>query len=275
MSRLKALARDWLPPALVRALAPATPLTFTGDFASWPQAVAQSVGYDHALILERVLAATLKVKSGEAAYERDSVLFQRIDYVWPVTTALLWAAARNAGELRVLDFGGSLGSTYFQNRALIDPLPLVRWGVVEQPAFVAAGRKHVADDRLSFHDAIDACVAHARPGVVLLSSVLQYLEDPYAVLRSLAAVGACVIVIDRTPISDDGQQRIVIQHVPPSIYPASYPMRILSMSAVLAALGPGWRLTASVTAPEGQAHVPGLRFSFMGMILESTRDAIR
>ena len=39
-----------------------------------------SSGYDSQLILDKVLTSTLKVKNGEAAYERDSVLFDEIQY---------------------------------------------------------------------------------------------------------------------------------------------------------------------------------------------------
>jgi putative methyltransferase (TIGR04325 family) len=272
MSLAKTLAKDWLPPAVLRALVSRPGIRFTGDFSSWPEAAACATGYDSELILERVLAATLKVKNGDAAYERDSVLFERTEYVWPVTTALMWAAARNHGELHVLDFGGSLGSSYFQNRALLAPLHAVSWGIIEQPAFVRAGRKHVEDDRLRFWESIDDCLAQRKPNVILLSSVLQYLENAYETLRQLAAARASVIVLDRTPFADDGVERIAIQEVPPSIYPASYPMRVLSTAAVLDALGPAYRSVATFTSPEGSVRTSALQFSFMGMILELTGD---
>jgi putative methyltransferase (TIGR04325 family) len=38
-----------------------------------------------------------------------------------------------------LDFGGSLGSSYFQNKKFLDALRLVEWNVVEQENFVATG----------------------------------------------------------------------------------------------------------------------------------------
>lgn len=273
MSRIRSLAKDWVPPVLLRALSFGPRVTFAGDFGSWSEAAARSTGYDSQLILERVLAATLKVKNGEAAFERDSVVFNKIEYVWPVTAALMWAAARHDGELNVLDFGGSLGTTYFQNRALLEPLRAVRWGIVEQPAFVEAGRKYVQDERLRFYSSIPACLADGKPNIVLLSSAIQYLDEPYPVLRSLAAAGASVIVLDRTPISEDDRERIVIQQVHPLIYPASYPMRILSMASVLAALGPAYRMVASFTAPEGKVQADSCQFSFMGMILHSASDA--
>jgi hypothetical protein len=43
----------------------------------------------------------------------------------------MWSAVMHGGELRVLDFGGSLGITYFHNQDLIQNLT-VSWSVVEQ-----------------------------------------------------------------------------------------------------------------------------------------------
>ena len=60
------------------------------------------------LILGKVLEATLKVKNGEAVYERDLVLFDHIEFYWPVLSGLMWVAARNNGRLNVLDYGGTL-----------------------------------------------------------------------------------------------------------------------------------------------------------------------
>lgn len=52
----------------------------SGYYNSWIEAVAASTGYDTDLILEKTKAALLKVKNGEAIYERDSVLFNEIQY---------------------------------------------------------------------------------------------------------------------------------------------------------------------------------------------------
>src|SRR5262249_2040710 len=154
--------------------------------------------YDASLILDKVIDATLKVKRGEAAYERDSVLFEDIDYNWPVAAGLLWAAARCNGRLAVLDFGGALGSTAYQNSRFLQGLPYVCWNVVEQPHYVAAGRAHVQDETLRFHETIEACASEASPNAVLLSSVLQYLEDPRAVLARVNRIDPEVIIVDRT-----------------------------------------------------------------------------
>src|SRR3546814_6742160 len=71
-----------------------------------------SSGYSESAILDRVRTATRAVVAGEAAYERDSVLFDKADYPFALITALLRAAASADMRLDVIDFGGSLGSTY-------------------------------------------------------------------------------------------------------------------------------------------------------------------
>src|SRR5712691_3342391 len=89
----------------------------SGDYAAWEDAVHASTGYDSEVILEKTRTALLQVKNGQAVYERDSVVFDEVQYAWPLLAGLLWIATRSGGKLDVLDFGGSLGSTYFQNRA--------------------------------------------------------------------------------------------------------------------------------------------------------------
>ena len=69
-------------------------IRFRGDYPTWEAALRECGGYDDGDILERVTRASLAVKEGRSAYERDSVLFDRIEYSWPVLAGLLWAALR-------------------------------------------------------------------------------------------------------------------------------------------------------------------------------------
>jgi putative methyltransferase (TIGR04325 family) len=200
----------------------------SGDYPSWNEAVAASTGYDTELILEKTKAALLKVKNGEAIYERDSVLFDQIQYTWPVLAGLMWVAAQSRGQLNVLDFGGSLGSTYYQNRAFLRNLPEVQWNIIEQPAHVNVGKECFEDDVLKFFPDIEQCLSETKPNVILLSSVLQYLESPYEILNKLLDLSCDYVLIDRTPFWDGSTDRLCVQQVPPSIHPASYPVWIFS-----------------------------------------------
>ena len=219
---------DLTPPLVSRALARRSKhaTRFLDDFDSWAAATRAATGYDHETILAQVEQATDAVVAGEAAFERDGVTFDAIEYRWPVAAALMWQAARSGGTLSVLDFGGSLGSTYRQYGRLFADLA-VTWGVVEQAEFAVAGRRF-EDGRLSFHDSIHACAEVIGPNVALFSSVLQYLTDPYSVIDDVVASGVQTIVIDRTPMTELAHDVPAVQVVPASIYTASYPSWLFS-----------------------------------------------
>ena len=200
---------------------------FFGDYKSWSDAVTDSAGYDSPAILEKVRSATLKVKSDQAVYERDSVIFDHKEYSWPVLSALLWIASKNDGRLNVLDFGGSLGSSYFQNIGFLEHLKELRWNVVEQKNFVEAGRKDFEDEHLRFYSSVKDCLAVSKPQVLLASSVIQYLEKPYEALRNWIDVEFEYIIFDRTTFTQN-RDRLTVQKVRPGIYDASYPAWFLN-----------------------------------------------
>ncbi|MGA9347285.1 MAG: methyltransferase, TIGR04325 family [Anaerolineae bacterium] len=237
----------------------------SGDYRSWDEAARASTGYDSERILEKTMIALLKVKSGEAAYERDSVLFDEIQYAWPLLAGLMWVAARCGGTLNVLDFGGSLGSTYFQNRAFLSALPGVRWNIVEQSRHVEIGKAWFEDDRLRFYADITDCLADTQPNVVILSSVLQYLERPYIVFDQILGLPCDHIIIDRTPFWSGPTDRLCVQAVPPNIYPASYPSWIFSRQRFHDHLHEDWQNMVTFDNPDRLAGP--VEFIYQGMII--------
>ena len=197
---------------------------FRGNYSSWSEARRDSIGYDAPDILAKVLAATREVMAGRAAYERDSVTFARIEYSFPLLVCLLYAATQTGNRLSVLDVGGSLGSSFRQNRAFLGHLEYLRWSVVEQAHFVRVAKAEIADMVLRFYESIDECLAVETPNFVLLSSVIPYLEAPYQLLTTLFTQRFEFVVIDRTPFfSEDLPDRITVEEVAPSIYAGSYP----------------------------------------------------
>ena len=245
MARVQTIMRNWLPPVIASALKRwrKRNIHFEGTYKSWEEAASLTDGYAHGEIVEKVLDSILKVKAGEAAFERDSVLFEEIVYSWPVTAGLMLGAARSNGKLGVLDYGGALGSHYFQNRKILAALGGLSWNVVEQPHYVLAGKRHLEDDILHFYQELDDCVQKTRPNVVLASSVLQYVPNPLETVAALAAIGADVVILDRTPYLKDKSAAIIkIQKVPESIYHASYPCWFLQESQIVRTIeGAGYR----------------------------------
>jgi putative methyltransferase (TIGR04325 family) len=251
------LADRLLPPGVSRRLSQVAPVYgFSGDYGSWEEARRASSGYDAAGVLEKVRAAALKVKNGQAWAERDSVLLSEGDYPFPLLAALLRAAVQRSQTLRVLDFGGSLGSSYFQCRHFLPREVRVEWSVVEQAHYVECGRRELANDELAFFDDVDSCLAARRPDVLLLSGLLPYIERPYDLLETLVRKGFDVIVVDKTPLSTSptaaGRDRLTVQKADPDIYAASYPAWLLDKGRFLAFMRERYDCLSEFTAFEGR-----------------------
>lgn len=201
-------------------------LYYFGEFPSWDDAEQESAKYGKSYqsdnILGRVAEATQAVRRGEALYEQDSVLFYEQNNNYELIAALLYVYA-NRNSLRVIDFGGALGSTYFRYRGLLSACNPI-WEVVEQAHYVDYGQINVPEIRFNY--TIDECDGNA--DVILFSSVLMYLKDPYATLAECLSKGVEYVIIDETAFSWDDREKIVLQNVPDSIYKAVYPLHLFS-----------------------------------------------
>lgn len=234
---LKQICKDLAPPLLWRLARRMlvshddVPVSFSGNYPDWQSAQAASIGYDSDAIFCRVLEAARKVKDGEALWERDSVPFYHEEYNIPLLSALMSVAAWNKGRLRVLDFGGAFGSTYWQHRQLLQKLEVLSWNVIEQPQIVSCGREEFQTDVLQFWPDMQSCAVLGAVDVVLFSSVLQYMESPYELLEQAIDISPKAIILDRTPFAEK-DEHITVQHVPPTIYQASYPCRWLDKTRV-------------------------------------------
>ncbi len=241
---VKTVLKKVLPPILVDAVHCMHPGEFygiSGSFSSWEEAEQHlqknfGAGYAEGNILQQVLAAVQEVRAGRAVFERDGVLFYEQEYNYPFLAALFYAlnGCLSSGSKRpcVLDFGGSLGSTFFQNRGLLDPFSC-RWHIVEQPHFVKTGRLHVPE--ITFHESVESYIEHGNPtDVLLLCSVLQYFDRPYEYLERMLAGHFKYILVDRSFFNDrePDNDRLAIQTVSPSIYSAAYPAWLLSWERV-------------------------------------------
>jgi putative methyltransferase (TIGR04325 family) len=242
---------------------------FYGDFSSWQEARSQSAGYDADNIIERVRASLLAVKQGRAVYERDSVLFDEVLHPWPVLAQLLRCACLHDCSLNVADFGGSLGTHYFQCREFLSPLRSIRWNVIEQEKMVLCGREEFESEELFFYSSIRECFEETKPNVVLISGSLQYVQEPYRVLEQLYETGSTHLIIDRTGFIPGLRDRLVIQVVPSSIYEASYPAWFFGSEKFRQFLAPRYRISARFHPLDGDVYLQGgQKAHYEGLILE-------
>lgn len=227
MNVAKKIIKNITPPLLLNLLKSRNQFGWFGNYQNWEEAKSNCSGYDSSLILEKCQTAALKVKNGEAVFERDSILFYKSDYThaWIILIGILHCALNESKNINILDFGGSLGSSYHQNKYIlntIDDLSL-KWNIVEQKSFIKCGRDNFEEEKLKFYLTTDECLKENAPNILLLSSVMQYLEKPFEQLDKLLSLDTEYIIVDRTAFIKSETDIITIQKIPPSIYKASYP----------------------------------------------------
>jgi putative methyltransferase (TIGR04325 family) len=272
---LKAVIKDWSPPILYRRLYPSahpkvsakqpSSKNFSGTYSTWEEAVCHSTGYDAQNILDRTLEATLKVKNGEAVFERDSVLLDHPEYPFFLISCLLYIALQKGGKLSVLDFGGALGSSYFQIRKFLAGIHDLHWNIVEQHKHVEYGRYYIEDNILRFYYTMEESISHQRPDVVILSGVFSVLERPYDIIEKVIESGVEYVIVDRQPLSEKENDELTVVTVPPSIYTASFPYWFLSEKKFRDAWAEAYVLEAEdedVALVSGENVMPRRRFFY-------------
>ena len=153
------------------------------------------------------------------------------EYRKSLVAALLYIADHMNDKLKVLDLGGALGSTYFQNHEVLELFSIkLVYNIVEQDIFVEYGRRHIP--QISFYNSITSV---PRPlDMAIISASVNYTEDPYSYLESLLALNLPYFIVDRTMFNIDDRARIVLENVPESIYRAIYPCWLLNKNKFMA-----------------------------------------
>ena len=235
LDNIKFILKLFIPPVVFKLINcfKGKNIQFQKTLLSWDDAFEKtSKGYSAENILIRCRDSLLKVKNGEYPYERDSVLFTEKEIFYPLLASLFYISLENNGCLNIIDFGGSLGSTYFQNKDILKQVGIkINWNIIEQESFVKCGKEYFANDELNFSYNIGEVINEkSKVDVCLFSSVLPYLKEPYAILDMIKCHNIKYIIIDRTFFLENELKDILtIQKVPPEIYAASYPAWFLSL----------------------------------------------
>lgn len=209
------------------------PYGYKGDYSNWTEATRHSSGYNTLEILKKVKESTLKLKAGKTCGERDSVTLDTEPSPWLPLKIFQKVSVQNKGRLTVIDYGGALGCSYYQHRNNIGMLDRFVWLVIEQENFVKCGNEAFADDYLRFSTDISSCPEASKADILLLSSVLQYMERPYDKINGLVSLNVPWIIVDRAPLSREKRDIMTVQRVNPKIYNASYPAWLLDKERFL------------------------------------------
>lgn len=186
----------------------ATPI-WKGVYASFTDVPVKRADYDAELVDEMIATTGGALQQWRAG---------RKPFLWHEPFALLagtLAAKRHA--IRVIDFGGGVGSGFAQ---LISSLPAsveIDYLVVDNAAMCAAGRRVFnGDPRIRF--AVDLPAA-TPVDLIYVNSVLQYIDDYRATLSRLASIGAGAIFLAR--LAAGSQPRFASEqwNVPGRVFP--------------------------------------------------------
>ncbi len=245
MSGLKNVLKTCRPSGIVQFLQrKRAAVQYEGNYPDWQAASCNAKGYDAGNILEDVKNSVAEVLKGNAVFERDSVLFYTEEPNYPLLAAV-FRALNGKKDLKLLDFGGGLGSVYFQNRKYLSCLEKISWRIVEQKHFVDAGRELFCsyNTPVSFYFTLDEAMKGWKPDIVLLSGVLQYLPDYKAILEDIKKHNIETIVIDRCLCwCEDLPHRYCIQSVSKAIYKASYAVQLFNLQDLISVLSPEYQV---------------------------------
>ncbi|MCG3203023.1 MAG: hypothetical protein NFCOHLIN_02926 [Gammaproteobacteria bacterium] len=261
----KAVIRKWSPQGMRDLFNRWTgnAIRYRGVYPDWESAVRAAGGYADEALFTCLEAAALSVNRGEAAWEQDGVVYDRVLDHSQMLLCIARVALSRGGRLSVLDYGGALGSTYRQCQATLPEVSYLQWCIVEQPRFVASGRRHFQTSELVFEDSLERALRHGTPDAVILSSVLQYLKDPYGLLQSLMNVQIEYLIVDRHPCSMTDEV-LTVQVVPRRLYAASYPSWLFDESKFASQLGEQYDLLTEWEGKDPPIRGPGIGATFKG-----------
>lgn len=178
-------------------------------------------GYSDEKIFDRVAKSALEVKKGNACYERDGILFYENNYNLQIISIFLMVYC-NKQKLNIVDFGGSLGSMYFQNRKLLNDANIkYQWNICEQPHFVQLGKKQFEDGVLFFRNSLDEVKDY---NIIMFAVSIQYIENYLDIFNKVIEDNTEYIVFDRLTVCDE--EFYCVQKVYEPIYEAEYPVHI-------------------------------------------------
>ena len=243
-----------------------------GDYASYADAEKECIGYDADNILEKVLKTTLMVKNGECAFERDGVAFSEREINYNLMM-YLYQIRQKEGQLHVCDFGGALGSTYWQHKELCAEMGNVEWNVVEQENYIRCGKANLENEVLHFYYNVKELLS-SRGGqdVVLLSSVLQYFPEKDVVLDWIEELDAGYVIIERNPVG--ARKRITIETVHEPIYESTRPFVCMDEKELVQNVeNRGYRLLDSwKSLVDSDLHIGSEVYSLKSFVFKRTAE---
>lgn len=241
---------------------------WSGNYESWQDAMKDCTGYDDPSITEKTLSSIVETKDQSDRYERDSSIIEGTpDFAF---NSLRWIKSfAKENKINLVDFGGSLGSSFFQLKPSLDNYS-VKWNVIEQEHVAAVGKSKLENEQLKFFSNFQNIPDASSISTFFSSSAIQYLQDPYKVLHDLNLGQFNYLIFDRLSVLESDKDRLTIQVVPKKRYKAIYPCWFLSKKKFLNYLiDLGFALIDSYSSLGGKVATKNIYNSeYMAFVLE-------
>lgn len=199
-------------------------VSYEGNYLHWEDAVAASKGYEDSEIINKATQAFEEIVAGKHKCERDTFLYDEFQYSLPLLLGLNFMQ-RKVGKIHLLDFGGSFASSYFRNLDIVQEFDL-SWTVIEQTSIVQKARRMTkGTEQLLFFEEreLESLISNRAYNIILFGSCLQFLEKPKAVVSKLLHDALQTVVIEQTPVTQNGVSKLTVQQVGKPLYESSYP----------------------------------------------------
>ena len=197
--------------------------------SSWDDALKNSHNYNQDKLINNIFLATQNVLKKKYKYESDGINFNYLNIDNNFLESLKKCIKKENTIL--LDFGGSLGSMYFKYHDLISKNKYIELLIVEQEKIFEKSKILNFPINIKFFKNIDEI--QVKPDIILLGSVLQYIEHHNKLLKKLISLKPNYIFIERTIFSINNLEPIYIQENYFKLKKTSYPVRAISLKLLI------------------------------------------
>lgn len=248
-------------------------ISWSGTYENWEIALSNSIGYNNDLIFDKVLESALEVKDKENWFERDGFVFKKVQINPLLLSSIYYIKLQEKKDrLTVLDFGGSLGSVYNQHKKYLDVYNSIKWSIIEQDKFVEIGERYFKNEVTNFYNNISNFKKeNMSVDLVLISSTLQYISEPYSILNELVQLNAKYLIIDLTVIeSSIKKDLITLQILDKKLYgdKVSYPCWLFSKEKLINFLAPSYKVKINEPSYIGKVKHAGRKFQYSFILFE-------
>ena len=236
---------------------------------NWESAVSGSSGYQSPKTISAIEGSDPVVD--EQTSNRNFLGNRYLQVASAILSGLNPEKLKSGTPIHVLDIGGGLGEYFYLLRNNLPNLKF-EWLILETPALCELAKtKQIATPDVSWTESlIDSSGAF---DIVLLSSVIQYVEKPLELIE-MAMQKAPLLIFNRLPLSTNPHNLVCIQRPGLLETKGSYPVHILSEKLFFSYLSARGRIMSRWLVPEDVAVVRFRKVMNQGLTFRPDTSAV-